>query len=82
MRVIQRVLYISLVLFLSCNKSADKKKIISGYSFGTSFSVQFQKNNNENVVKNNIEEGIHITLDYNKGDEGLHIKSGKEIKEK
>ena len=35
----------------------------------------------ENVVNNNIEEGIHITLDYKKGDEGLHIKSGKEIKE-
>ena len=33
----------------------------------------------ENVVNNKIEEGIHITLDYKKGDEGLHIKSGKEI---
>ena len=55
MRIIQRVLYISIVLFFSCNKSADKKKIISGYSFGTSFSVQFEKNNNENVVKNKID---------------------------
>ena len=31
------------------------------------------------MVNNKIEEGIHITLDYKKGDEGLHIKSGKEI---
>ena len=36
----------------------------------------------ENVVNNNIEEGIDITLDYKKGDEGLHIKSGKEVREK
>ena len=34
----------------------------------------------ENVVNNNIEEGIHITLDYKKGDEGLHIKLDKRFK--
>ena len=33
----------------------------------------------ENVVNNKIEEGIHITLDYKKGDDGLHIKSDKKI---
>lgn len=60
MRVIQTVLYISIVLFFSCNKSAEKKKIISGYSFGTSFSVQFEKNKNESVVKNKIDSLFKI----------------------
>jgi ATP-dependent Clp protease ATP-binding subunit ClpC len=36
----------------------------------------------ENVVNNNIEEGIHITLDHKKGDEELHIKPATEVKEK
>ena len=64
MRVIQTVLYISIVLFFSCNKSAEKKKIISGYSFGTSFSVQFEKNKNESVVKNKIDSLFKIINNY------------------
>ena len=44
------------LVFFSCDKSKDKKKTISGYSFGTSFLIQFEgKNNNEIIVKNKID---------------------------
>ncbi len=44
------------LLFFSCDRTTDKKKTISGYSFGTSFLIQFEgKNNNEIIVKNKID---------------------------
>tara|TARA_Y100000768_G_scaffold162416_1_gene121490 strand:+ start:1744 stop:2742 length:999 start_codon:yes stop_codon:yes gene_type:complete len=50
-------LYIAFIF--SCSKPANKK-IISGYSFGTSFSIQFEKNNDENIIKNKIDSLFKI----------------------
>ena len=36
----------------------------------------------ENVVNNNIEEGMHITIDHKIGEEELHIKPATEVKKK
>ena len=58
-----RIIYIgifSLIVF-SCNKFIDKKKTISGYSFGTSFSIQYKGNvNNEIKIKNQIDSLFKI----------------------
>ena len=51
------ILFISFIF--SCSKPANKK-IISGYSFGTSFSIQFEKNNDENIIKNKIDSLFKI----------------------
>ena len=51
---------ILLIAFVfSCSKPANKK-IISGYSFGTSFSIQFEKNNDEKIIKNKIDSLFKI----------------------
>jgi len=58
MKLIQRVIFwgVLSLLFFSCDRTTDKKKTISGYSFGTSFLIQFEgKNNNEIIVKNKID---------------------------
>ena len=51
------ILFIAFIF--SCSKPANKK-IISGYSFGTSFSIQFEKNNDENIIKNKIDSLFKI----------------------
>jgi thiamine biosynthesis lipoprotein len=49
------------LVFFSCDKSKDKKKTISGYSFGTSFLIQFEgKNNNEIILKKKIDSIFNI----------------------
>ena len=58
MKLIQIVIFwgVLSLLFFSCDRTTDKKKTISGYSFGTSFLIQFEgKNNNEIIVKNKID---------------------------
>ncbi len=51
------ILFIAFIF--SCSKPANKK-IISGYSFGTSFSIQFEKDNDENIIKNKIDSLFKI----------------------
>ena len=63
MKLIQRVIFLGVLflLFFSCDKTTDKKKTISGYSFGTSFLIQFEgKNNNEIILKNKIDSIFKI----------------------
>ena len=63
MKLIQRVIFLGVLslLFFSCDKTIDKKKTISGYSFGTSFLIQFEgKNNNEIILKNKIDSIFKI----------------------
>ncbi len=63
MKLIQRVIFwgVLSLLFFSCDKTTDKKKTISGYSFGTSFLIQFEgKNNNEIILKNKIDSIFKI----------------------
>ena len=49
------------LLFFSCDRTTDKKKTISGYSFGTSFLIQFEgKNNNEIILKKKIDSIFKI----------------------
>ena len=63
MKLIQRVIFFGVLslLFFSCDKTTDKKKTISGYSFGTSFLIQFEgKNHNEIILKNKIDSIFKI----------------------
>ena len=63
MKLIQRVIFFGVLslLFFSCDKTTDKKKTISGYSFGTSFLIQFEgKNNNEIILKKKIDSIFKI----------------------
>ena len=63
MKLIQRVIFFGVLslLFFSCDRTSDKKKTISGYSFGTSFLIQFEgKNNNEIILKNKIDSIFKI----------------------
>ena len=63
MKLIQRVIFFGVfsLLFFSCDRTTDKKKTISGYSFGTSFLIQFEgKNNNEIILKNKIDSIFKI----------------------
>ena len=58
MKFILSVVYFGLFtfLFFSCNDFTNKKKTISGYSFGTSFLIQYEgKNNNDVIIKNKID---------------------------
>ena len=54
------VLSFFIAFIFSCSKPANNKKIISGYSFGTSFSIQFEKNNDENIIKYKIDSLFKI----------------------
>jgi len=63
MKLIQRVIFFGVLslLFFSCDRTSDKKKTISGYSFGTSFLIQFEgKNNNEIILKKKIDSIFKI----------------------
>ena len=63
MKLIQRVIFwgVLSLLFFSCDRTTDKKKTISGYSFGTSFLIQFEgKNNNEIILKKKIDSIFKI----------------------
>ena len=63
MKVVKRVICFGIlsVLFISCYKSLYNKKTISGYSFGTSFLIQFEDtNNNEILLKNKIDSLFKI----------------------
>ena len=53
------LLSLFIAFIFSCSKPANKK-IISGYSFGTSFSIQFEKDNDENIIKNKIDSLFKI----------------------
>ena len=55
MKFFLSLLSLFIAFIFSCSKPANNKKTISGYSFGTSFSIQFEKNNDENNVKNKID---------------------------
>lgn len=59
MKFFLSLLSLFIVFIFSCNKPANKK-IISGYSFGTSFSIQFEKNNDVNIIKNKIDSLFKI----------------------
>jgi len=63
MKLIQIVIFwgVLSLLFFSCDRTTDKKKTISGYSFGTSFLIQFEgKNNNEIILKKKIDSIFNI----------------------
>ena len=59
MKFFLSLLSLFIAFIFSCSKPANKK-IISGYSFGTSFSIQFEKNNDENIIKNKIDSLFKI----------------------
>ena len=59
MKFFLSLLSLFIAFIFSCSKPANKK-IISGYSFGTSFSIQFEKNNDENTIKNKIDSLFKI----------------------
>ena len=59
MKLFLSLLSLFTAFIFSCSKPANKK-IISGYSFGTSFSIQFEKNNDENIIKNKIDSLFKI----------------------
>ena len=54
------VLSLFIAFVFSCSKPVNNKKIISGYSFGTSFSIQFEKSNDENIIKYKIDSLFKI----------------------
>ena len=63
MNLIIRIIYIGIFssIFFSCDNFIDKKKTISGYSFGTSFLIQYEGNvNNEIIIKNQIDSLFKI----------------------
>ena len=63
MKFILSIVYFGLFIFLffSCNDFINKKKTISGYSFGTSFLIQYEgKNNNDIIIKNKIDSLFNI----------------------
>ena len=59
MKFFLSLLSLFIAFIFSCSKPANKK-IISGFSFGTSFSIQFEKNNDENIIKNKIDSLFKI----------------------
>jgi len=59
MKFFLSLLSLFIAFIFSCSKPANKK-IVSGYSFGTSFSIQFEKNNDENIIKNKIDSLFKI----------------------
>ena len=59
MKFFLRFLILFIAFIFSCSKPANKK-IISGYSFGTSFSIQFEKNKDENIIKKKIDSLFKI----------------------
>ena len=59
MKFFLSLLSLFIAFIFSCSKPANKK-IISGYSFGTSFSIQFERNNDENIIKNKIDSLFKI----------------------
>jgi len=59
MKFFLSLLSLFIAFIFSCSKPANKK-IVSGYSFGTSFSIQFEKNNDENTIKNKIDSLFKI----------------------
>ena len=63
MNLIIRIIYIGIFssIFFSCNNFIYKKKTISGYSFGTSFLIQYEGSvNNEIIIKNQIDSLFKI----------------------
>ena len=59
MKFFLSLLSLFIAFIFSCSKPANKK-IVSGYSFGTSFSIQFEKNNDENIIKIKIDSLFKI----------------------